>query len=278
MENELVTKSVRPSRSLGRVGMMAALVAIACFAVAAVPRLARSVAPGDQPPVLSLWAVGLVLSLCGSGLLLLALRGSVRPGVVVACYGVVYNVLIVVATFSLGPEALYQADAAHPIDQTTAGLIPLSVFGILLAYLAVFLVLAAFARSRLRLEPSPTGRPSAMGRALTLGSVALVAGALFASGGLPVVGVTVGVLFAYPVLVLAAPMGGAVAAALFGALVFASAAFARAADRARLVRDASVLSVVLWSGALLVLLYNVLWYVYVLLLISLWPLKTVTSK
>ena len=62
------------------------------------------------------------------------------------------------------------------------------------------------------------------------------------------------------------------------ATALAAAAFNSAAERARLVGDASLFMSFYWIGLYFLALYHVLWVVYVLVLTSLWPLKVVTPK
>jgi hypothetical protein len=62
------------------------------------------------------------------------------------------------------------------------------------------------------------------------------------------------------------------------ATAFAALAFSSAADRARVIGDASVFMSFFWVGLYFLALYHVLWVVYVLVLTSIWPLKVVTPK
>ena len=54
--------------------------------------------------------------------------------------------------------------------------------------------------------------------------------------------------------------------------------FHSAAERARVLGDAAVLVNLFWVGLAFLAICQALWVVYVLVLTSIWPLKTVTSK
>jgi hypothetical protein len=69
-----------------------------------------------------------------------------------------------------------------------------------------------------------------------------------------------------------------IAVILACATAFAAMTFDSAAERARLVGDASVFVSFFWVGLYFLALYHVLWVVYVLVLTAIWPLKVVTPK
>jgi hypothetical protein len=67
---------------------------------------------------------------------------------------------------------------------------------------------------------------------------------------------------------------GVLAAVLLAAAITAAAgAFRLASERAVLIRDASALTTLFWLGLALLAVYHVLWVVYILTLVALWPVK-----
>ncbi len=69
-----------------------------------------------------------------------------------------------------------------------------------------------------------------------------------------------------------------VALALAGASVLVALAFHGAADRALLLRDASVFVSLFWVGLAFIALYHVLWVIFILVLTATWPLRVVVPK
>ena len=65
---------------------------------------------------------------------------------------------------------------------------------------------------------------------------------------------------------------------LASAVAFAILAFNSAAERSRALGDATLVVSLFWVGLAFLALYQALWVVYVLILTSIWPLKTVTPK
>jgi hypothetical protein len=55
-------------------------------------------------------------------------------------------------------------------------------------------------------------------------------------------------------------------------------AFLSAEDRAQVLARASMLATVTWIALAFVVLFQVLWIVFMLALVAVWPLRTVTPK
>lgn len=262
-----------------RVGLGAALVAVCAAAVWGIPRLFASLAPRSEiPPFAMLCAVALVVSLCTIGLVWLGL-GATRLGPAAIGYVAAYNVLIVVAKLALGPYAFYVTNRAEPLQSYMTGLIPTSVAGIFLLYGAALLVLYLVAVRRYNratgVASGPAGSRRALGIvALTLPAL-LVALAVISGGTILIVPF---LLFPYPFLLVGTPVALGVAAALLVALASGALAYQRIGDAAIAVRSSSLLTVALWTGLGLLVLYHVLWVVLVLTLFALWPLRTVSEK
>ena len=67
--------------------------------------------------------------------------------------------------------------------------------------------------------------------------------------------------------------GTLVAASLGAAIAAASAAFQLTSERAVVVRDASLLTMLFWLGLGLLVLYHILWVEYIIGLLAIWPVK-----
>ena len=73
-------------------------------------------------------------------------------------------------------------------------------------------------------------------------------------------------------------IGILIAVALIGAIVMCSVAFHEATEQAVILRNVTVLSTFAWIGLAFIAAYHIVWLVFVLTLISLWPLKAVSAK
>jgi hypothetical protein len=72
--------------------------------------------------------------------------------------------------------------------------------------------------------------------------------------------------------------GAAIALALVLAAVLAYKAFDEVEKRAVRLGDATLLAGFFWLGLALILLYHVMWIVFFLTLVSIWPFRTYTPK
>jgi hypothetical protein len=91
---------------------------------------------------------------------------------------------------------------------------------------------------------------------------------------------TIGLLgfFEYTLTIaFAGVLGVLIAIALMGAVVLCSVAFKEASDQAVLMRNVAVLSTFAWIGLAFIAAYHILWLIFLLTLISLWPLRTVIA-
>ena len=66
--------------------------------------------------------------------------------------------------------------------------------------------------------------------------------------------------------------------ALMAATGLVTGAFLSAEDRAQVLARASMLATVTWIALAFVVLFQVLWIVFMLALVAVWPLRTVTPK
>lgn len=238
-----------------------------------VPRIAEG---GSTPPVGVLLATGLLVSAVTTALLWIGLRLDLKLPTSAILYAVVYNVLIVVVKFVLGPAALYEVNRERPfetfwpIDEvagstlTAAFVLVLYAIGLRLAYVV----------ARRRLQGAPHRLDPA--RKLTLGLVFGVGIAWLLLGGPLLIAADAGVR--YLSFVFSSASAILIGITLAAAAALASQAFHRAEDRRAVVAAAATTASLFWVGLTFLALYHVLWVVYLLVLTSIWPLRMVVPK
>jgi hypothetical protein len=205
----------------------------------------------------------------------LGLRLDLGFPAAVIVYTVGWNVLVVLAKFAIGPHGFYEVNQQVDLDATLPTLDePVG------AVLGGMLIFAFYAGAYWLIYRSfRSGLPKAR---LVVGSL------LFAAILLSTVS-SIFVLVIIPLFVAAAGLeylqfvftssvSLVVGLLLAGAVALAILAFRSAAERARVVGDAALLVSLFWIGLAFLAMYHALWVVYVLILTSIWPLKTVTPK
>ena len=252
------------------------LVVAVGLALAAIALFPRS--GGDAPPLASLALIGAVIA----GVTTLALYAIVRrdlrlPSRVAISFAFAF-VLIAVVKFVLAPLGLYEVNAVKSLqdvlgsvaDPVGAAITAAVVFGFYaLGYSIIFRIGHRRAGDR-----SPS-RVRFRGRTLVVALVGL--GLVVVSG-----------LWFFVLAVLAAPgqylefvfssgSGILVVVALATAATLFGYAF-RSLDRRSQVIDVGTIVTLFWLGLGFLALFHVLWIVYVLVLGSIWPLKTVVPK
>jgi hypothetical protein len=71
---------------------------------------------------------------------------------------------------------------------------------------------------------------------------------------------------------------GGIALALFVAAGLVAVAFKGTADRSKALGQASMYITVLWVAIAFLLVFQVLWIVFLLAIVAIWPFKSVTPK
>jgi hypothetical protein len=71
-------------------------------------------------------------------------------------------------------------------------------------------------------------------------------------------------------------IGALIGIALVAAIALCAVAFDEAAEQAVMLRNATLLSTFAWIGLAFIAAYHILWLVFVLTLISIWPLRAYT--
>ena len=197
-----------------------------------------------------------------------------------------YNALIAAVKLGLAPAALYQANREQAFDAAFGDPNELWFYlgvgsSILLLYLLVFGVMYSIFRRRFRRrslpsEPPPEHRGRWSNRTIVVGVVVLVAIAASFLWIMPVVYVGLPT-FSY-LFYIFTTFGAAIALALVLAAVLAYKAFDEVEKRAVRLGDATLLASFFWLGLALILLYHVMWIVFFLTLVSIWPFRTYTPK
>jgi hypothetical protein len=249
--------------------------------VAIVPRTVST--SGSVPPVgMLLVSATIVAVICGV-LLFWGLRSDVGLPATAAVYAVVFNVLVIGIKLVLGPRGYYEVNQVEDVDSTFAINESVMAFGaaafVFLLYAAAYLVLYRYFRKKVEhLSPEDRAAMRFGGRKVVVAVIVLTV-LLVASGGTLL-------LLAFPLVagldyldfVFSSSLSFLIAVILACATAFAAMTFNSAADRARLVGDATVFVSFFWVGLYFLALYHVLWVVYVLVLTAIWPLKVVTPK
>lgn len=245
-------------------------VAVALAAIASFPR-----SGGDAPPLASLALIGAVVTGVTTAALYVVVRRDLRiPTGLVASFVVAFA-LVGMVKFVLAPFGLYEVNAMRALDAFVgtvgdaggAALTAAVVFGF---YALVYTLVYRIAR--------PTVRDRRRIGARTLVLVVVVLGVLVVSG----MGLVALLLLTAPrqylEFVFSSGAGILVAVALAGAAILIGAVFRTLARRPELIADVGAIVTLFSLGLGFLALYHALWFVYVLVLASIWPLRTVVPK
>jgi hypothetical protein len=133
-----------------------------------------------------------------------------------------------------------------------------------------------FRRRALPSEPPPEQRGRWSNRTIVVGVVVLVAFAASFLWIMPVV--YVGLPTLSYLLYIFTTFGSAITLALILAAVLAYKSFDEVEKRAVRLGDATLLASFFWLGLTLIVLYHVMWVIFLLTLVSIWPFRTYTPK
>ena len=230
---------------------------------------------GHVPPARMLLVTSTITAAICSALLFWGLRSDLRLPLKVAVYAVVFNVLVVAVKLGLAPHGFYEVNQKHDIDATfgtiSNGFIALIAASCIFAlYLGVFAFLYQAYRARGE-DPIPR---FVRGRHLVVGVVALTVLLIASGGGILLLLLLLAGGFTYLQFVFESSLSLAIGILLACATAFAALAFRSTADRARVVGDAQLVLSFFWVGLYFLALYHALWVVYVLVLTSIWPLRS----
>ena len=259
------------------------LVAAGLLSLAVVVIVPRTVSStGSIPPVgMMLVTATSVAAICGT-LLFWGLRADLGLPATVAVYAVVFNVLVVFVKLVLGPRGYYEVNQTKDLDSTFAishtTMAFLAAILIFVLYAAAYLVLyRVFRRKVAHLSPDDRVAIRFSGRKFVVAVVVLTALIVASGGALLLVLLPLVAGLDYLDFVFSSSLSLLIAV-LACATAFAATTFNSAAERARVLGDASVFVSFFWVGLYFLALYHVLWVIYVLVLTAIWPLKVVTPK
>jgi hypothetical protein len=249
----------------------------------AAPAVDHALNPAStHPGLISFLGVGLSILALTVVLLVFGLRGLLPRGGVFVAAAIGYNALLVVVKFAMGPIAIYAQNdyyKANGLPPGTTGVDPgfqwltnawaypftAALMAILYgtAFAVIYLIFKSRLRTRLQL-PAPLVRPFLQ--------VFVVMFLLAVVGAITLLGLLGFLEYAFSI-VYAGAVGILIAGALVIAIALCSVAFREASEQAALMRNVTLLSTFAWVGLAFIAAYHILWVVFLLTLISLWPLK-----
>ena len=245
-------------------------VGLALAAIALFPR-----SGGDAPPLASLALIGAVIASLTTAVLYAIMRRDLRMPSRVATSLAFAFVLIALVKFVLAPLGLYEVNAVRALDDLAgtvadpggAAFTAAAVFGL---YALGYAIAYRLGRRRDLVHASISRRN------LVLGFVGL--GLLVVSGLWILVLVVLTAPRQYLQFVFSSGAGVIVAAALVVAATLIGSVFRTLDRQPQVVADVGAIVTLFWLGLGFLALYHVLWIVYVLVLGSIWPLRTVVPK
>lgn len=253
------------------------------FVVAALPGMLHSTA--SAPPFSLFLIAGLaIIVLTG---LLFAYLGTLGLGFgkTALTLALGYNLVIVLIKIVMSPYALYVANrnggfGTSLSDPNTTFFYVVTGGLILLLYVLAFSVIYRHFVKRLQRRQGTTTKKAyakTVKRMVIILSVVLVAAVL--SGG---------AVLLFPLLFLGSPLdylsyvfgvlGLPLMTALALAIYLAYRGFAAVEQQAFTTRNATLLASFFWLGLSLILLYHIMWIVFMVTLVNLWPFSTYTAK
>lgn len=263
-------------------------------AVMLFPILDKVITDGDRPGIISFVGTGMAISLITVVLFMQGYRNEYSKWRSIFILAIIYNVLIVLVKFTLGPASLYQTNPIL-VDDTGGGSFLLSEtnnfngnplyigamgVGVLFLYWAVFTIITKVTthdigkrfnikskkiRSKIRILPIllVIGLTIVTGGAVLL--IPLVIALMFAGPG-----------YQYLGYVFSTGYGLLIALALTAAVGCASTIFMKAERETVITRNFTLLITLIWLGFGLLAVYHIMWAVYLFVLTSIWPFKVVT--
>jgi len=273
----------RPTFTLSAIAGLAGLVIIGCLVAAVAPAIDHASNPtATRPGLISFLGVGLTVLALTVVLLLFGLRGMLpRTGIFVGA-AIGYNALLLAVKLGLGPIAIYAQNdwyRAHALPPGQYGEDPgFSFLTNPLAYPGVAALMAilyggAFFLLYLIFK-SGLQRKLGMRVALERRAVQLII-AMFCiavAGAVTLLGLLGFIEYAFSI-VYAGTVALLIAVDLIAAIALCSIAFNEASEQAAALRNVTVLSTFAWIGLAFIAAYHIIWVVFLLTLVSTWPLK-----
>jgi hypothetical protein len=239
---------------------------------------------GATPPTGELVASAALIAALTTAALILVLRFDLGLPATAVLYTVAFNVLIVLVKFVWGPAGLYEVNIevgrdlssqlGDPYQATFAACLVLAL------YLAVYAGIYSFTKRRLEHQVD-VPRDRRAGSSWLLLGVVIVVFFMATGGGLVVLALPLffgAGGFEYIQFVFSSAFALAIAFALVGATTLAALAFHEVGERAKLIGDVGVLMAFFWVGLAFLVIYHVVWVIYIVALVALWPLRVVVPK
>jgi hypothetical protein len=257
-----------------RISVIAVAFGAALLAAWSLPRLDEALNPDAHAPgLISFLGVGLVVLAITTLLLVVGLRRFLPKTGVFLAAALGYNALLISVKFGLGPINVY-------VESERSGFIilndPLAFPGLAaitaILYGTAFFVLYLIYRAGMQRR---LGVTVALERRIV--QLFVVMFILAVVGAATLIGLGGFLEYALSVF-LTSVVGLLIAIALVGAIVLCSLAFKEATDQSAMLRNVSLLSTFAWVGLAFIAAYHILWLVFLLTLISLWPLRAFSAK
>jgi len=267
-------------RARPNLAIQGAVFLVAIGAAVFFPFLDRLLNPGSsRPGLVSFLGVGFSVLALTSVLLFAGLVGRLPRTTIFSAAVIGYSAMLVLVKFGLAPLALYrQSESTGLFTLATADsglgylVFPVVTLVTAMLYSVAFWILAMYFRSRLRVR---LGIPVRMEqRFVALMIVLFVLGIV---GGMTGIGLLGFLEYGFALLAISG-IAVLIGLALLAALALCIAAFQEAERHATVVRDVTVFTGFAWIGLAFIAAYHVVWLVFILVVISLWPLKTTSMK
>lgn len=268
------TAAARPPLRWMPLVLALGMLSLAMTATAVIaPQIALRTSSGSDPNYAVIAGTGLTVILLSS-LFLAYARRVLGLGLAWLALALLTNALVVAAKFILAPIALYQTTfvLGQWPDVTTPDFLRTLAVSLTLAYAAVIGVVYAYLRRRVK-RVLPEGERRRGRRPLLVSLLRVLA---FVLGGLLILGL--GLELSWYGVDVATATGGAAILVIVAALVTGSAAAWEATRTSISLRNVTVLSAAFWLALAMILVYHAVWVVLMTILVTLWPLKTVSPS
>ena len=267
-----VVPAARRTYAVAATVFLLALVAAFLF-----PQLDKTVNPDSQQPgLITYLGVGLAVLALTSLMLFAGLRNLLPRTAIFLAAAFGYNALLILVKFSLGPLGLYAASSGQGfwVLNGVSGYLAFPALAAIAAILygGAFFLLYLFFRSDLHRR---LGVPARLERRFIV--LLIVMFVLAVTGTLTILGAFAFLEYALSLLYVLT-VGVLIAFALLAAIALCSLAFRETTEQAVLLRNVTVLSTFAWIGLAFIAAYHIVWVVFILTLISLWPLRATSAK
>lgn len=263
------------------------IIPLSFLAVIGLPYLDKALHPDStMPGLITLEGTTLVLIALTGILLYFGVTSKLTTIKKFLLFALLYNVLIIAVKFSLAPYAVYTYNLTNDIPFRMDDPFVIFLMGavVMLAYSLVFLICSNVYKTSAQIAISGKQHISrkikvsivAVAITLLLGLLFSVTGSMFLA--IIFVPLYISGVLTYVSVLLATPTGLLIAIALIGALLFLNQVFATIAEQARVVKSVTIISLFVAFGLGFLLLYHALWVVFMLVIVSIWPLRIVIPK